>query len=78
MNAENLNNDPSRQTAIANLHMLLQYSTGQATPKKADDPQQRYSRVLSYLMTGQCLVDPEVQSLVEAVNGALRQLPVPA
>jgi hypothetical protein len=65
--------NPSRATAIANLHMLMQYSTGLAKPKKAGDPQQRYERVLAFLMTGTCVVDPELQPTIQAIDGALRQ-----
>ncbi|HMV87940.1 MAG TPA: hypothetical protein PLD20_24450 [Blastocatellia bacterium] len=59
----------SRQTAIANLHMLKQYASGEAKPKKAEDPQQRYNRVLSFVVTGSCAPD---QALEKAAYLATR------
>lgn len=61
MNEQNAQTE-SRQTAIANLHMLLQYSSGQARPKNTEEPRQRYSRVLSFLMTGQCAPSPNIEA----------------
>lgn len=66
-------NSESRATAIAHLHMLMQYASGQAKPKKASDPQLRYERVLAYLMTGACVVDAEVAPTIQAIDVALRQ-----
>jgi hypothetical protein len=66
-------NEESRKTAIANLHMLRQYATGEATPRKADDPVVRYQKVLAYLMTGSCVVDDDLKLLVGAIDQALNE-----
>lgn len=66
-------NEESRATAIANLHMLMQYATGEAKPKKADDPAVRYQKVLAYLMTGSCVVDDELKPVIQAIQQAFQQ-----
>lgn len=59
-----VNND-SKATAIANLHMLMQYATGETKPKRADDSRVRYERVLAFLMTGTCVVDADIQQMAK-------------
>lgn len=66
-------NEESRKTAIANLHMLMQYATGEAKPKKSDDPKARYERVLAFLMTGTCVVDADVQQMAKDFEAVLRK-----
>lgn len=66
--------NPSLATAIANLHMLMQYSSGETKPRKAEDPQKRYEKVLGYLMTGSCVIDDDLRPAIEAINQALAPL----
>lgn len=68
-------NEESRKTAIANLHMLLQYATGEARPRKPDDPRVRYERVLAFLMTGACVADGDIQQLAKEIEAVLRKSP---
>lgn len=68
-------NEESRSTAIANLHMLMQYATGESKPRKAEDPTVRYQRVLAYMMTGSCVIDSDLEPIIQAINLAVQQPP---
>ncbi len=65
-------NKESQETAIVNLHMLMQYATGETKPKKTDDPTVRYQKVLAFIMTGSCVVDDNLKPTIEAIQQAFK------